>query len=331
MLTLPRFHLHRPRTLEEALKILAEHRADARILAGGTDLVVNLRNRLFTPGHVIHIGRLRGLEEIAFTPGRGLRIGALATIARIASHPGVREAYPVLARAAAAVAGPTLRAMGTAGGNICLDTRCQWYNQSRFWRESCGFCLKKDGEVCHVAPGSSICWAAYSGDLAPALLALDGEAVVASVRGERVVALRHFFLEDGLRKLDLAADEILTELRVPAAKEGLRGFYGKLRTRGSIDFPLAGVAVAARIDADGAFRDASAALTAVGPRPFLVEGATEILEGVKACDEDAIGRVAHLAHRLANPMRTGGGLQPAYRRHRVGLFTRDGLREIVRG
>jgi 4-hydroxybenzoyl-CoA reductase subunit beta len=330
LITLPSFRLHRPRALGDALRVLAEHQDDARILAGGTDLVVNLRNRLFTPSHVVSIAGIRGLDGIAAESGGGLRVGALARVSDIASHPIVRSRFAVLARAAEQVAGPTLRSMGTAGGNICLDTRCQWYNQSYFWRAACGFCLKKDGDFCHVAPGSNVCWAAYSGDLAPAFLVLDAEVAVRSERGERTIPLHRFFIEDGGRKFDLARDEILVEIRVPASRAGCRGFYGKLRSRGSIDFPLAGVAVAARVGPDGTFRDAAIAVTAAGPRPFLVEGAQEILEGKRVDDADAIERAAHLARRTTNPLHTTSSTTPGYRRHRIGLFARDALRSIAR-
>ncbi|HZN57683.1 MAG TPA: FAD binding domain-containing protein, partial [Planctomycetota bacterium] len=147
MITLPRFRLHRPRSLAEALRILAEYRGEARVLAGGTDLLVNLRNRLATPSHVVALGCLRSLRDIRVADDGGLRVGALATVAELARHAAVNRAFPVLARAAASVAGPTIRAMGTVGGNLCLDTRCHWYNQDYFWRKACGFCLKKDGSV----------------------------------------------------------------------------------------------------------------------------------------------------------------------------------------
>src|SRR5262249_51643687 len=145
------------------------------------------------------------------------RIGALTTLSEVAHHPLVRAHYPVLARAAGMVAGPNIRNMGTLGGNICLDTRCTWYNQSYFWRKAINFCLKKDGTVCHVAPGSDYCWAAYSGDTAPALLTLDGAIKIAAPQGERTVALKDFFILDGIKKYHLAENEIVTEVLVPAA------------------------------------------------------------------------------------------------------------------
>jgi 4-hydroxybenzoyl-CoA reductase subunit beta len=330
VITLPPFRLHRPGSIDEAVGILAEHASDARVLAGGTDLIVNLRNRLFTPSHVVSIGGIRALAGVTPELDGGLRVGSLTRVADLASHPLVRDRFPVLALAASQVAGPTLRAMGTVGGNICLDTRCQWYNQSYFWRAACGFCLKKDGDFCHVAPGSSVCWAAYSGDLAPAFLVLEAELVVRSARGERTIPLRHFFIEDGERKFDLARDEILLEVRVPASRAGCRGFYGKLRARGSIDFPLAGVAVAARVGPGSVLEDAAIAVTAVGPRPFTVDGAQEILEGKSLDDADAIERAAHLVRRTANPLHTTSTTTPGYRRHRLGLFARDALRSLGR-
>jgi 4-hydroxybenzoyl-CoA reductase subunit beta len=276
---------------------------------------------------VVALGRIRELDGIAHDPCSGLRIGALARVADLAAHPAVRRLYPVLAEAAASVAGPTLREMGTAGGNLCVETRCHWYNQSFHWRRACGFCLKKDGTVCHVAPGSEICLAAYSGDLAPALLALHAEVAVRSADGERRVPLALFYRDDGARTFDLAPDEIITEIRVPASRAGLAGVYRKLRSRGSIDFPLAGVAVAARIDG-GTLREASIALTAVAPRPFAVPGASDALEGRDLGDDDALKDAVRLARRSAVPLRTTGALPPAYRKHRVGLFVRDALRAL---
>jgi 4-hydroxybenzoyl-CoA reductase subunit beta len=330
-LGLPSFRLHRPRRLEDALLILGEHGGGARILAGGTDLVVNLRQRLLAPAHVVALGAVEELAGLSYTPEEGLRIGALVTIAELAAAPAVRELHPVLAQAAAAVSGPTLRSMGTVGGNLCLDTRCQWYNQSLLWREACGFCLKKDGTACHVAPGSDLCWAAASGDLAPALLVLEAEVVIRRLGGERTVALADFYLEDGVRKFDLRPDEILSEVRVPPHRAGLEGFYGKLRARGSIDYPLAAVAVAGRVSPAGRFQDVGVAVTALGPRPLRIPDAAEAVEGRSARDDDAVLAAAQAVERAANPLRTGGALPPAYRRLRAGLFARDGLRALAAG
>lgn len=331
MIELPPFRLHRPATAEEAVRILAEHRGDARAIAGGTDLIVNLRQEVATPTHVVSLASVGGLDGIEPAGDGGVRIGALVTLERLERSERLLAEYPVLAEAASLVSGPTLRAMGTLGGNLCLDTRCHWYNQERSWRHACGYCLKKDGSVCHVAPGSSLCWAAYSGDLAPALLVLRANLTILGPRGERQTPIARFFLEDGLKKFDLGQDEIITAVHLPASRRDLRGSYRKLRIRHALDFPLAGVALATKVDPDGTFREAEVALTAVGPRPFLVEGATELLEGAPVGEEDIFERVAHLARRVANPMHTSAGLPPAYRRLRVGLMVREALRAVSGG
>jgi 4-hydroxybenzoyl-CoA reductase subunit beta len=329
VLTLPHFRLHRPSRLAGLLELLAEHGEEARLLAGGTDLVVNQRFRIETPREVIALGGLKELRGLAFDGEAGLRVGALATIGELARDRAVRELFPVLARAAASVSAPTLRAMGTVGGNLCLDTRCHWFNQSLTWRRACGFCMKKDGEVCHVARGSPVCVAAFSADLAPALLTLGARVELRSLRGSREVALDDFYLDDGERRSVLRRDEVLTEVRVPAASAGRAGFYGKLRARGSIDFPLAGVAVSGRLSRHGTFEDAAIALTAVAPRPVLVRGVERLLEGRTADDEERIAEASELARLAATPVATGGLYSPAYRRLRVKLFARDGLRAIA--
>ncbi len=329
MLTLPAFRLHRPARMEDLLALLAEHGGEARLLAGGTDLVVNQRFRIETPPEVIALARVAELAGLGREREGGLRIGALVTIDELAKDREVRRLYPVLARAAGSVSAPTLRAMGTLGGNLCLDVRCHWFNQSRSWREACGFCLKKDGDICHVARKSPICVAAFSADLAPALLTLAARVVLASAGGTREVALDEFYLDDGGRRSVLRRDEVLAEVRVPASHEGRSGFYGKLRPRGAIDFPLAGVAVSGRISSRGTFEDAAIALTAVGPRPYLVKGVRDLLEGHPVSDEEAILQAAELARQTAAPLATGGILSPAYRRQRVKLFARDGLRALA--
>jgi 4-hydroxybenzoyl-CoA reductase subunit beta len=220
MITMPSFKVLQPQTLPQAVDLLAQHE-DLRILAGGTDIVINLRNKLLTPQLVLDIKGIKDLHGISVDPGTGqelgMRIGSLTTLTEIALHPIVREQYPVLAAAAGFVAGPNIRNMGTIGGNICLDTRCQWYNQSYFWRKSCNFCLKKDGDICHVAPGGNYCWAAYSGDTAPALLTLNASIKIIGPDGERTVALKDFFVMDGIKKFNLGQNEIITEVLIPAS------------------------------------------------------------------------------------------------------------------
>lgn len=329
MNALPSFDLHRPTDLLTALTLLDQHRSDAKLIAGGTDFVVNLRHGLETPGHVVALSSIPELNVFDADSKSGLRLGALTTVDTLATDPRIRSAYPVLSEAAASVSGPTLRRMGTLGGNLCLDTRCQWYNQSPLWREACGFCLKKEGTVCHVAPGSELCWAVYSGDIAPALLTLDAELVLQHARGERRVPLSKFYFEDGLRKYDLGVNEILTEVRVPASRAGLAGSYHKLRSRAAVDYPLAGVAVSGRVTGTGTLSEVAIGVTAIGPCPMLVREATRFLEGKNLADERLAEVVVEMARRTANPLHTGGGLSPAYRRLRVGLFARDGVRALT--
>src|SRR5512147_686316 len=192
-MSLPEFQLLRPRTVQEAVRLLEQHAPNVQIIAGGTDLIPSMKQKLFTPKYVMDIRGIESMRGIRAVPGAGVEIGALTTISNIEDSGFLQRNYSVLHHAAVTVASPVLRNMGTLGGNLCLDTRCLWYNQSLFWRKSCNFCLKKDGDVCHVAPGGNRCWAVFSGDTAPALLALDAEIEIASPRGLRRMALADFY------------------------------------------------------------------------------------------------------------------------------------------
>lgn len=324
-MSLPAFSVARPRRLEEALAHLAAHGPEAMLIAGGTDVVPNLQMRLFAPRVLVDLKGLDELAGIEFDRARGLRIGALATITAIAESAVVQQQYPVLAQAAASIASPILRNMGTLGGNLCLETRCLWYNQSSFWRKSCGFCLKKDGDVCHVAPGGKFCWAVWSGDTAAALLTLDAEIEIASPRGTRRLPLARFHKNDGMDRIDLARDEILTRVHVPAHTAGYRGRYDKLRIRQAIDYPLVGVALAMKFS-DGRCQDARLALTAVNPAPLRVEEATRLLAGQRYSPELAEA-VVHAVIRTGKPLKTGVST-PEYRREALRAFTRRALRAL---
>src|SRR5260370_3312017 len=183
-MSLPEFQLARSRTLPEAMAVRREHE-NARMLAGGTALRPSMRKKLFAPDHVLDIGRIPELKGIRET-GQGTEIGALTSLAEIEHSSFLREHYPVLVEAAKTVASPLLRNMGTIGGNICLDTRCLWYNQSLAWRKSCGLRIKKVGDLCHVAPGGTKCWAAFSADTPPALLCMDAEIEIVHAYAGRI-------------------------------------------------------------------------------------------------------------------------------------------------
>ena len=324
-MTLPAFRVLHPHSVEEAVRMLADNGADAMLIAGGTDVIPNLQMKLFAPRFLVDIKGLRDLQNIEFSPGNGLRIGALASLSQILGAPWLRKEFSVLHSAVGTIAGPLQRNMGTIGGNLCLETRCRWYNQSHFWRQSLGGCLKKDGDICHVAPGGKFCWAAWSGDSAPALLALDAEVEIAGPRGPRRVPLCEFYRNDGKDRIALGHDEILTGVRVPARMAGRRGVYLKLRVRDSIDYPLAGVAVAMDVDAGGVCRDARVALTAVNPAPILIRQANEWLEGQKWSPALA-ERVAHAAIQTGKPLTTSAST-PVYRRDMIKVFTRRALEQ----
>ena len=278
-----------------------------------------MRQKLFEPEYVLDLRGIAGMRGIRSHSDGGVEIGALTTLRTTEKSEFLRQHYPVLTEAASTVASPVLRNMGTIGGNICLDTRCLWYNQSLTWRKGCGFCIKKDGDLCHVAPGGMKCWAAFSGDTPPALLCLNAEIEIVSPGGTRRIPLDEFYtgLGDNYRKLQ--PDELVTGVFLPAASADYRGVYRKLRVRGSIDYPLAGVAVAIK-RSNGHVSDARVAITAVNPAPTLVNGATDVLRG-KRLDEALAAAVGDLAARTAKPLTTSA-LTPEYRREMIRVFTK---------
>jgi 4-hydroxybenzoyl-CoA reductase subunit beta len=318
-LSLPEFKLLRPRSIEEAVRCLGNHAGDLRIIAGGTDLIPSMRQKLFEPEYVLDLRGIAEMRGIKPQPDGSVEIGAATTLRSIEHFEFLRQHYPVLTEAAAAVASPVLRNMGTVGGNICLDTRCLWYNQSLTWRKSCGFCIKKDGDLCHVAPGGTKCWAAFSGDTPPALLCLNAEIEIASANGIRRVPLQDFYTGLGDNYRRLSPSELVTRVFLPAASANYRGVYRKLRVRGSIDYPLAGVAVVMK-RSNGHIADARVGITAVNPAPLLVKGASELLSG-KVFDEALAEAVGDLAAKVAKPLTTSA-LTPEYRREMIRVFTK---------
>ncbi len=317
-MSLPQFKLVRPRGIDEALSHLSKHGTSTRVVAGGTDLIPSLRQKLFEPEYVLDVRRIPEMKGI-LPEGKSAVIGALTPLSAIERSAFLRQHFSVLTEAAATVASPILRNMGTIGGNICLDTRCLWYNQSLAWRKSCGFCIKKDGDICHVAPGGDKCWAAFSGDTPPALLCLNAEVEIAGAGGLRRLPLRDFYTGIGDNYRKLQADELLTRVFLPESSAGYRGVYRKLRIRGSIDYPLAGVAAVVMLQ-NGHVADARVALTAVNPAPVLLKGVSELLAG-KILNEDLAGAIGDIAARTAKPLTTSA-LTPEYRREMIRVLTR---------
>jgi 4-hydroxybenzoyl-CoA reductase subunit beta len=288
MLRLPWFEHRAPRSIAEAAKILAGEGPRAMLIAGGTDLLPNMKRRHQSPAVLVS---LRGIDELKKVNGT---FGSAVTLNQVVQNPKTATA---LRQAAVQVATPHLRNMGTLGGNLCLDTRCNYYNQTYEWRKAIDFCLKKDGKVCWVATASKRCVAVSSTDTAPALIALDATVKLVSAQGEREVKVEDLFKNDGIEYLSRRPDEILTQVRVP---DGWKSTYWKLRRRGSFDFPILGVAAALKFDKD-VIAEARIALGAVASRPFLVEKAGEFLKGKKLTDE-VIAEACTLVANRAKPM-----------------------------
>jgi 4-hydroxybenzoyl-CoA reductase subunit beta len=317
---LTNFRIVRPSVLADAVAARHDH-ADSSFIAGGTDLVVNIRHGIKRPTLLIDLSGIAELTGIEASQ-HGVRIGAGVTVAALGSSPTIAERYAALAEAAAAIAGPAHRAMGTVGGNLCLDTRCVYYNQSEWWRRSNRFCLKHGGDICHVAPQGQRCHAAFAGDLAPALLVLEAEAEIAGPQERRRLPLGDLYVEDGRAHLRLGADEIVVAVHLPA--DPARSAYAKVRTRGAIDYPLAGVAVALTVD-DGVVKALRVGVTGTNSRPFLVAG-TDILHG-KKIDEQALQQIDRLVQKQVQPMRTT--IAPAqYRRLAAAALARRLVNEL---
>ena len=335
MLRLPRFRVLSPRTYREAAKLLDDHGAAeldrsrgtptlrVMVVAGGTDLFPNMKRRQFAPEilvSLVHVRNAAGMQE-----NGELVISAGTTLTALARDPRVRERYAALAEAAEVVSTPQLRNMGTIGGNVCLDTRCNWYDQSLFWRTAEGYCMKTNPEiVCRVATSSPRCLAVASADTVPALIVLGATVHFEDAAGARDVRLAEFYREDGISPSTLRPNEVLTDVTIPH-EDGWRSTYVKLRDRGSFDFPIAGVAVAVRYDGR-AVTDARVAITALASRPILVDAARAALVGTRLEDE-AIAAAADAVHKTARPMdNTSGTISQRKRASRV--LTERALRAL---
>jgi len=325
VLTLPAFTWNRPATLDALLAQLAELKADGLVVAGGTDAVPNLKHGLHEPRAIVSI---TGIDELRYVrhEADGLHLGPLVTLAALAEEPRVRAEFPSLAKAASLVASPQIRAMGTLGGNLCLDTRCTYYNQSYFWRESLGFCLKKSGTVCHVVPAGKRCVAAHSSDVAPVLIALGAEVEIASAAGRRTLPVDSFFVGDGVHNNVLVPGELVTRVFVPAASRGARAGYQKLRPRASIDFPMLSVAFAARMEG-GAVADARLVVSAIAAKPRSITGAAELARG-RALDDALAAELGALAHKQCQPL-INVAYDHDYRRAMVPVFVRRAVQEAA--
>lgn len=299
MLRLPSFTYLQPKTLKQALAMKADAGPDGMYVAGGTDLYPNMKRRHQEPGVVISLAEIKSLRRTGGpTDGRTV-VGAGVTLTELAEHGRIRSAYPTVRRSAELISTPLLRNMGTVGGNLCLDTRCNYYNQSYEWRKAIDFCMKKAGEICWVAPSSPRCWAVNSSDLAPVMVAIGAELALVGPNGERVVPAARFYHNDGINYLTKQPDEILTDIRLPAPN-GWDATYWKLRRRGAFDFPVLGVAAWVQWDGSKAV-DARIVLGAVASLPQEVPEAAKAIIG-STLDSDTIHVAAEAAYRPSKPM-----------------------------
>ena len=324
MMRLPFFEFRAPRTLEEAARVLDGEGTRAMPLAGGTDLLPNMKRRQQVPRTLISLRHVAGLNEVQFTPS-GVRLGACVTLADIAQDPRFHNGASGLWQAASQVATPHIRTMATLGGNICLDTRCNYYDQSYEWRKAINFCIKKDGITCWVAPGSSKCMAVSSTDTAPALIALGARVLLVSRAEEREVPLFELYNNDGLDYIRRRPNEILVEVLLDSLHDW-KSTYWKLRRRGSFDFPVLSVAAAVRLRKGGIVEDARIVLGSVASRPLVATEAAKSLFG-RPLDKEAIQEAAVLAGRIAKPL-DNTDFDMSWRKRVATEFVTYSLREL---
>jgi len=324
---LPKFEFIQPHSLQEACSILGEHDGKAVILAGGTALMVGLRYRLSKPAVVVGLKGLTALDYVSQNESRGLAIGSMTTLETLEKSPLVLKECAVLAQAAQLVAVPPIRNKATIGGNLCLDTRCIYYNQSEFWRSGLKPCFKLGGDICNAVEKAQRCQAVYQGDLGPVLLAVGAEVRIVSAKGEKIIPLAEFFSGRGKKPNTLKPDELLVEVRVPPAGHGVAGAYEKLRIREGMDFPMAGVAVVINRTSSGTIEQAKMVLGAVGSSPAEVPKAATLLEGHELTDNllqsvcrEAMDRVQPVGNLAINA---------SYRKKMLGVLVKRAVRRAL--
>lgn len=326
MLRLTPFTYIAPKTVEEAVEALKEHGKDAMLVAGGTDLYPNMKRRQFEPKVLVGLNGIQELRQIEGDEREGISVGAGVTLREASSHPVLRQHYAAFTTAAGLVSTPPLRNMGTVGGNLCVDPRCNYYNMPFPWRRAIGFCMKKDGDICLVAPGSSRCWAVSSSDLAPVVVALDAQIGLAGPGGDRVVPATDFYKDDGIDYLAKDMEEVLVDVKLPPA-DGWRTTYWKLRRRGSFDFPILGVAARVRFGEGGVVDAFKLVLGAVASRPVEVEEAASLLMDRRPTAGD-VEAVAKAAFNVAKPMDNADGAF-YWRKRMVRPYVKGALRELL--
>lgn len=325
MLRMPEFEVHVARSAEEALE-LRSTLPDSLYIAGGTDLLPNLKHNLHAPKHLISLAHIEAMRGIAMDADGTLRIGSGTPLQQVADSPLVQREAPGLARAAALVAGPQHRRAGTLGGNVMLDTRCLFYNQTQHWRSALGYCLKKEGTWCHVLGSKATCVAAQSSDTVPILVALGGRIAVDEPTGPREVPLDALFDQDGRYEQmhAIAAEALVRAIVVPPRSAGHRSTYRKVRAREAVDFPQVGIGLSAAF-VDGTCTALSVCVGAILPKPRVLRG-MEAAIGTKL-DDDTVAALAEEGFKQVRPQRNIHG-DPAWRRHMVRVELRRGLVDL---
>jgi 4-hydroxybenzoyl-CoA reductase subunit beta len=327
---LPDFQYVEPKSLQEACFFLKDQVKESKIIGGGTDLLPSMKQRIFKPKHVLTLCTIPDLDRIEFNERSGLRIGALVKLRTLEKDPVILEKYPMIAQAAGEVGSTQLREMGTAGGNLSLDTRCYYYNQSDFWRKCRPICVKMGGDTCNAVGGGKKCFAIFSGDLAPALIALGAKIKLVSVKGERILSLRDYYTGDGAKPLTREPEEILVNVEVPVLPKRTLGCYLKYRIRRSIDFPLAGVATLVTLDNQNKVcLEAKVVIGAVGTKPEEIERIEELLNGNRMTDS-VMEEASEMAFKAAKPIANAAS-SPSYRKKMIKVMVEKALRQTLGG
>jgi 4-hydroxybenzoyl-CoA reductase subunit beta len=326
MLRLPQCSATFPVSIQEAVDLKQKLGWESAYVAGGTDLYPNMKRRQQTPTHLIDVRGIAGLKRVEQTATGSLVIGAGVSLTTLIRHSVVHEGWPVLAEAARSISTPLLQNMGTVGGNLLLDTRCNYYDQNYDWRKAIDFCMKKDGAICWVAPSSPRCWAVQSSDLAPVMVALDARVTLHGPAGERTIPIRTLYHDDGMRFLTKQPEELLASVEVPSLT-GCRATYRKLRRRGSFDFPVLGVAAWAQFSPESRVEVARIVLGAVGSYPKISEEAAALIQG-QVLTEDIIDGAARAAAKPAKPL-DNTDFTIGWRKDMVPVFVRRALADLL--
>jgi 4-hydroxybenzoyl-CoA reductase subunit beta len=319
---LPKFEYMEPESIQEASSILLDD-PKAKILAGGTDLLVNMKHRVEVPSVIVNIKGISHLDFIAQENG-AIRIGALTSLKNAYRNPLIREKLPALTLAASSVGSYHHQCMGTIGGNICQQNRCKYFNQSQWWRSSRDLCFKAGGEICHVVNKKGICYSSYSGDVAPALLLLNARVILEGKTAKREISIESLFSGDGKAPLNLQGGEILSEIIIPQEASDEFSTYMKFANRGSIDFPIVGMALWASLEK----KEVRVSFTAVDRRPLRAKSVEDLLKG-KELNEETLEQALDLSSKEATPVKTSI-YSPSHRRKMMGLLLKNGLQEAVR-